>query len=156
MELLLWLLLAAAALHVVEEWLWPGGFLDWFRRFAPFAAALTPGLAVVVNAAFLALVLAAAILAEDRLVLSLSAAALCFVNGLLHVVGTIKTREYSPGVVTGALLYLPLAVAVYAAADAAGPGEWIASILLGIGYQAAVVAGLRLRVATGSVRAPTR
>jgi hypothetical protein len=35
MVLALWLVVAASACHIVEEYLWPGGFLDAMRRTAP-------------------------------------------------------------------------------------------------------------------------
>jgi hypothetical protein len=37
-------------------------------------------------------------------------AALLFSNAVFHVVGTIQSRRYSPGVVTGVLAYVPLAL----------------------------------------------
>jgi hypothetical protein len=155
MELVLWLLLAAAILHVVEEWVWPGGFLSWFRDFAGFAEGLSQRLAVGVNMAFLALMLAAALLADTNPRFSLSAASLCFTNGLLHVVGTARTNRYSPGLVTGALLYLPLAVAAYAAAaDEIDAADWIGSIVLGAAYQAAAIGAMLLRLRSSSLRTP--
>jgi hypothetical protein len=36
-------------------------------------------------------------------------ASLLFSNACFHVVGTIRSRRYSPGVVTGVLAYMPLA-----------------------------------------------
>ena len=147
MELVLWLLLVAAVLHVVEEWLWPGGFLSWLRQFAGFAQGLSRRLAVGVNVAFLAFMLAAALVADTNPRFSLSAASLCFTNGLLHVVGTARTKRYSPGLVTGALLYLPLAVAAYAAAaDEIDATDWIASLILGASLQAAAIGAMLLRL----------
>jgi hypothetical protein len=32
------------------------------------------------------------------------------INGLLHVLGTAGSRSYSPGVITGTVLYLPLGI----------------------------------------------
>jgi Protein of unknown function with HXXEE motif len=146
MELVLWLLLVAAVLHVVEEWVWPGGFLSWFRELVGFAEGLSMRLAVAVNAAFLALMAAAAIVADANPRFSLSAASLCFANGVLHVVGTVRTNRYSPGLVTGAVLYLPLAVAAYAAAaDEIDAADWIASLGLGASYQAAAIGAMILR-----------
>jgi hypothetical protein len=147
MELVLWLLLVAAVLHVVEEWLWPGGFLSWLRQFAGLAQGLSRRLAVGVNVAFLAFMLAAALVADTNPRFSLSAASLCFTNGLLHVVGTARTNRYSPGLVTGSLLYLPLAVAAYAAAaDEIDATDWIASLILGASLQAAAIGAMLLRL----------
>jgi hypothetical protein len=61
MTLALWLVVAAAAVHVTEECLWPGGFLDAMRRTAPrLAFAVNPTMAVVINAMFIAGTIAAA------------------------------------------------------------------------------------------------
>src|SRR5205085_12209201 len=37
-------------------------------------------------------------------------AAIAAANGLFHIRATMRTRKYSPGLVTGTLLYIPLAV----------------------------------------------
>ena len=34
-----WLPLVAVALHLVEEFAWPGGFADWYRDYRPERAA---------------------------------------------------------------------------------------------------------------------
>jgi hypothetical protein len=43
----------------------------------------------------------------------LALAALLFSNAIFHVVGTLQTKRVSPGVRTGLLLYVPLALAGY-------------------------------------------
>jgi hypothetical protein len=43
----------------------------------------------------------------------LAVAALLFSNAVFHVVGSIRTGSRSPGVVTGVLLYVPLALYGY-------------------------------------------
>lgn len=114
MSWVLWLVVAASAAHVVEEYLWPGGFLDAMRRTAPaFAFAVNVPVAIVINALFLAGVVVAAIVGPQAPVLALSAAALVAVNGWAHVAGTVRGKRYAPGTVTGLLLYQPLAVLAY-------------------------------------------
>ena len=45
-----WAPLAAAGLHIAEEFVWPGGFGDWDRAYRPaIRQSITPGLHVVVN-----------------------------------------------------------------------------------------------------------
>ncbi len=44
----------------------------------------------------------------------MSVAALLLINGCVHMLACFKIREYVPGVVTGVLLYMPLAVWGYA------------------------------------------
>ena len=56
MNIVFWLPGIFAALHIFEEFVWPGGFLDWYRRYRPeISASLTPRFVIVVNAALLAI-----------------------------------------------------------------------------------------------------
>ena len=114
MKLLFAAMFAAAVLHVLEEYKLPGGFLDLMRRVRPgWASAITPGFALTINAAFLTLCAAAVFWGEAQPVFGLSVAGLLLVNGLAHVVASLRLRTYAPGAVTGLLLYLPLSIATY-------------------------------------------
>jgi hypothetical protein len=127
-----WAPLVAASLHIVEEFVWPGGFAAWDRTFRPeIKASITPRLHVIVNAALLYLCLAVAVAGQPDGMLTIGSAhlrsvpqawgpalwigvaALLASNTMFHVVGALQTRRYSPGIVTGVALYLPLAVAGY-------------------------------------------
>lgn len=133
-------LFGAAILHLIEEYVYPGGFPAFMKAMAPaFAPFVTSSFAVVSNGVFLLLCLAAALVGREALIFSLSIASLCGVNGLVHVVGMLRARQYAPGVVTGALLYLPLAVLAYYLSIRSGElSVWpvISSIFLGLVYQA--------------------
>jgi hypothetical protein len=146
----LWAILGAAALHVAEEYRYPGGFLAAMRAVAPrLAGAATPALAVLVNGAFLALVLAAAAIGTRSLLFSLSVAALVAVNGAGHCLGSLRLRRYLPGTVTGAALYLPLAAAAYIAAvrdEQVGLATAVAAGVLGIAWNALPALYLVIRV----------
>lgn len=108
-----WLPLIAVALHLVEEFAWPGGFADWYRDYRPErAASVTTAFLVGINAVLVVLALAAALLGRRPygvalwlVVVSIGAA-----NGVFHLWATLRTRRYSPGVATGVLVYVPLAV----------------------------------------------
>jgi len=50
------------------------------------------------------------VVGEKVLVFSMSVAGLLFINGLMHIIGCIRVKGYAPGVITGALLYVPLSV----------------------------------------------
>ncbi len=113
-----WAPLAAASLHIVEEFIWPGGFAEWDRAYRPaIRHSITPRFHVMINAGLLLLCLQIALLRglmrTDRQWLAVSAwlalAALLASNAAFHVVGTVRTRRYSPGVVTGVFLYVPMA-----------------------------------------------
>lgn len=138
MSWVLWLVVAAAAAHVAEEFWLPGGFLAAMRRTAPaFAFAATVPAAVVINAMFLAGTVAAAIVGARAPVFALSTAALIAVNGWVHVAGTLRERRYLPGVMTGLLVNQPVAALAYLEFAHAGlltGGVLAASLLLGAGY----------------------
>lgn len=112
-----WAPLGAASLHIVEEFFLPGGFAEWDRRNRPdYARTITRRLHIIVNALLLLLCLQVATLGFTAAGVAtwLGLMALLASNGLWHLVGAIRTRSYSPGMVTGLLLYLPLAIYGYA------------------------------------------
>ena len=139
MSWVLWAVAAAGVVHVIEEFGWPGGFLQQIRRVAPrLASAATPRFAAVVNGLMLSLCGMAALRGRRSPVFALSAAALALVNGLVHVGASVRARRYVPGLVSGALAYLPLGLAAYASFARAGllsARTLLASVLLGLAWQ---------------------
>ena len=122
MTWLWWAPLGAAVFHMVEEFVYPGGFARWDRSYRPaIRSSITPRLHVVINVALLLACAQVGFLGgeTDREVRGigvfawLALAALLFSNALFHVVGTVRTRTRSPGVITGVLLYLPMAFVGY-------------------------------------------
>lgn len=106
----LWMLVGAAALHVVEEYL-----LDW-RSWAQELSgiALTWDTFWLANAGFLLLACAAAWLGARRPALSLVLPSLTLINGLFfHIGPTLFVGRLSPGVITATLLYLPISIWVF-------------------------------------------
>jgi Protein of unknown function with HXXEE motif len=152
----LWAIVGASALHVGEEYLYPGGFLRAMRAVAPrFTGAATPWFAVLVNGAFLVLVVAAAAIGTRSLLFSLSIAALVGVNGAGHCLGSLRLRRYLPGTLTGAVLYLPLCATVYLFAvrdEDLGLVTGVAAGALGLGWNA--IPGLYLFVRAQLHRPP--
>jgi hypothetical protein len=107
------MLLVAVAAHLVEEFLWPGGFGPWYRRHYPDrAASLTPGFLVRINALLVVLAVIAGIqgVGPRGVALWLTLASISAANGFFHLLASVRTRTYSPGLVTGMLLYVPLAI----------------------------------------------
>ena len=109
----LWLPALAIAAHLFEEFVWPGGFARWYREYPPgYSAAVSTQFLVLINALFVALALIPPLLGATArgfaywVVVALIAGA----NGLFHVTATLRTKRYSPGLVTGVALYLPLAI----------------------------------------------
>ena len=95
-------------LHVLEE---APGFVAWFNSLVP--RGITQNLFLSVNAVALAvtilitLLVAASPNQSSGLLLAAWVGFLMVANGLFHLVGTITHARYCPGVVTGALVYLP-------------------------------------------------
>ncbi|HVA56088.1 MAG TPA: HXXEE domain-containing protein [Gammaproteobacteria bacterium] len=109
-----WLPAICVLLHIFEEFAWPGGFLAWHRGYQPrFATSITPRFAVVGNALLLMATLVLGLMGPTwsrGLSLWLTLVALLAGNATFHIAGALRMRRYSPGIVTGVLLYLPLCV----------------------------------------------
>ena len=106
--------LLASVIHMVEEYFYPGGFLDVMRRLNPkFAPLVTVPMAIIINGLQLLLCTVAIAVGKTVLVFSMSVAGLLFINGLMHIMGCVRVRGYTPGVITGVLLYMPLSVYAY-------------------------------------------
>ncbi len=108
-----WLPLVAIALHLIEEFAWPGGFPEWYRWYRPErAASVTTAFLVRINALFVAMALVAGVMGFKPygVAVWLVVASIAAANGAFHIWATILRRRYSPGVVTGCIVYLPLAV----------------------------------------------
>jgi hypothetical protein len=128
-----WAPLGAAALHIGEEFGYPGGFSSWDREYRPsIKSSITPRLHIVVNALLLVACASVAIsgMPGTAIVVGgfrfrspipvwlsvpawLTLAALLASNAVFHLVGTYQTKRLSPGVRTGLLLYVPVALAGY-------------------------------------------
>lgn len=136
--LLVWLLVAAYAAHVLEEWF--GGFPEWLALVAGGPLPRDAFLAINGVALVAMIVVArAATRSDSRGWLAIAVAALLFVNGLLHILGSIATGVYSPGLITGAVLYLPLGqLALLRAWQQAPDGFFARGVLAGLAVHAFV------------------
>ena len=117
MTWIFWAPLCAAILHIFEEFVLPGGFAAWYRRYRPeIQKSITPRFLVIINALLLMLCYNVVALRSrpEGVGLWLMVTALLASNAIWHVVGAVKTRSYSPGIITGLLLYVPLAFYGYA------------------------------------------
>jgi hypothetical protein len=115
-------------MRITEEFVWPGGFSQWDRDYRPrFRNSIAPGLHIVVNSLLVGLCISVALAGTGQAGGTVAGvyfrnaippayaahgwivlAALLFSNAGFHLLGTHATRRYSPGVVTGVLLYVPL------------------------------------------------
>jgi len=132
--------LVVSLIHMGEEYLYPGGFIEVMRHLNPkFAPLLTVPIAVIINGLQLLLCIVAIAVGENALAFSMSVAALLFINGLVHLIGCVRVKGYAPGVVTGILLYVPLSVYAYYFFIKSGQltlSGMIVSGVLGLLYQA--------------------
>ena len=139
MEWLTWAPLGAAVLHISEEFVLPGGFTAWYRRYRVDASKVTPRFLIVVNAALLLGCVQVALLGRTApgifywMVISAALAA----NGIWHIRASVKSHAYSPGVVTGTIIYVPLAIygfCVFVRSGEASPGAALAAGIIGGSY----------------------
>jgi len=104
-----WLFPATYAVHIAEE-LWGGeGFVAWFARIA--GVELTAGQFLLWNVCALLLMSASIILTMryKRLrPLLLAYGMSILLNALSHLIISIYTISYSPGMLSGLLLWVPL------------------------------------------------
>jgi Protein of unknown function with HXXEE motif len=109
-----WALLAASCAHVVEEYVYPGGFLENAKEVAPeaFEHASTP-IIVGVNASMILGCLNAALMRKRTPFFGLSMASLLFFNSILHTGASLRLKKYSPGLITSLCLYVPISIAAF-------------------------------------------
>ena len=137
--LLVWLLVASYVAHVAEEWF--GGFPEWLALVA--GQPLPRGAFVAINAVAMAVMAVGAWASTRRESLgwlAIAIAALLFVNGVLHLLGSIVTRSYSPGLFTGIVLYVPLGQLALMRAWDQAPSLFWRGIAVGVAAHAVVSA----------------
>lgn len=99
------------AIHVAEE---APGFVAWFNALV--TPGITQGSFLSVNATALIITIVIAVLlmtSREKAACVVAVAWVGFLmlaNGLFHLVATVVHWRYSPGVITGSLLYLPLSI----------------------------------------------
>ena len=115
MSLLSWSLAGAASLHIIEEFAFPGGFKAWWCAYKPdIAASVSNRFLIIINGILIAfsVIVALAVSAPkgNGVAAWLTLAALLFSNAIFHIIGAIQTQRYSPGMISGIVLYIPLAI----------------------------------------------
>jgi hypothetical protein len=113
-SLLALLLTIAVMLHVTEEFLYPGGFADWYARLLPPKTVKknNTGFLVWINTLMMCVCALALYFGDTGLghTLWYYNAAIAAANACFHLWGVFKLKTYSPGVITGTVLYIPLFV----------------------------------------------
>lgn len=135
------LLTVAVMLHVTEEFLFPGGFVDWYARLLPPKTLKknNTGFLVWINTLMMFVCALALYFGNTGLGYTLwyFNAAIAAANACFHLWGAIKLKAYSPGIVTGVLLYIPLLIIGTQQLVCSGAiplHKAIVAIVLGVGY----------------------
>ena len=141
MNWLSWAPLVAASLHIIEEFVFPGGFPAWDRQYRPqFRSSISPRFHIFINGLLLIACYDVGVLGMKPVGVAawLTVMALLCTNGIWHVVGAFRTRTYSPGMITGLFLYVPLTVYGYAhflGSGAASVPTALIALAIGASYQ---------------------
>ncbi|MFN2480920.1 MAG: HXXEE domain-containing protein [Pyrinomonadaceae bacterium] len=102
-----WLLPVTYAAHVFEEW--RGGFPAWWSRLTGVELSVERFLGLNESAlALMTVGVVTAYMARQLRWLFVAFGAVAAINAAAHLVASAATLSYSPGAVTGALLWLPL------------------------------------------------
>src|SRR5580704_1950330 len=140
-SLLAILLTIAVMLHVTEEFLFPGGFPEWYARLVPPKTTnkSTTGFLVWINTLMMCANAFALYFGDTLHGYSIwyYNAAIAAANACFHIWGVFKLKAYSPGVVTGTLLYIPLFIEgtiQLVSSDKLPLQRAIVAILVAVGY----------------------
>ena len=131
--------LAAAALHITEEFVIPGGFPAWYRRYTPDPSRITPRFLAIVNGVLLVACGDIALLGRTPIGAAkwLTIAVIQASNGCWHGWASYRSHTYSPGTITGVAVYLPAAIygfVEFARSGLASPGTAAGALLIGGSY----------------------
>ena len=135
------MLTIAAMLHVTEEFLFPGGFQEWYALLIPpkTVKKSNTGFLVWINTVMMCACAFSLYYGNTLHGYSIwyYTAAIAAANACFHLWGLAKLKIYSPGVVTGTFLYIP--IFVIGTIQLVGSGELplykaIVAIAIGIGY----------------------
>ena len=111
-----WLATAAISVHFIEEYAM--NFPGWALRF--FSMPITSEDFHLVNASVSLYAIACAAVGWRVPAFSLTIAALLGLNGVFHAGASFIVGGYSPGAISGVVLFLPVAAAMYRDAFRAG------------------------------------
>ena len=114
LQSLLWALPAFLCIHVVEEFCYPGGFIQWMAAFNPRRIKSTRYY-IAINTVGIVVGIIIALTAKDIIGYCVYVFLVTFMatNGLSHLIAAIQERAYCPGCVSGPLLFIPLAIVSY-------------------------------------------
>lgn len=145
-EYLLWITLAAYAIHVLEE-----ATLNW-KNWAVHSLKLVNvewAIFDIANMAVMFIAISAAMVGWKLPAYGLIIPALMLINGLFfHILPTLIQRTFSPGVITATLLFMPISMWIYYEAYLDGVLSWevvATSLILGGLLMGSPILFLKLR-----------
>jgi hypothetical protein len=115
-HLLFILLPVSIVVHIIEEFVFPGGFIRWYKLYKPeIAESIKPKILAITN---ILLVIGSANSIVNgvniiSVIMWLIFASIIGYNIYYHVKGVILTKVYSPGIISSLILYLPLTLFGY-------------------------------------------
>jgi hypothetical protein len=136
----LWLPALAVAAHLIEEFVWPGRFMTWYRQYPTgYTTEVSTRFVVIINLVLVALALLPPLLGPTPRGFAIWIVVACVgaANAVFHIIAVMRTRQYSPGVVTGVVAYLPLAIIGGAYLWRSGriaTGTLVQAVVIGIAY----------------------
>lgn len=139
-SLWVWLFPGTYAIHLVEEAYGGEGFGNWARHLVGRSVRPLP-FWIVSCALWLLMAVAVVVPGPPAYRLLLMSALGCIVgsNAIVHLVGTLVTRVYSPGLVTGLLCWLPLGTAALWRSWQTGPQAlWWLGVVAGVAVHGCV------------------
>jgi len=111
---IVWLLPLAFIFHLLEEYFADPGLAAWISDF--FDTDLSINDFIFINAIAFGILFLFAITytfwnANNMILLAIGT--LFFVNGIIHLLASLYTLSYVPGIVTGLVIYIPLGLVVF-------------------------------------------
>ena len=106
-KILFWILPISVLLHIIEEFIFPGGFMVWDRDYRPgISKNKHPRFLIIINVLLFAICFNPIMsgLNSGGIEWWLSIVSILFVNSYFHIKGVIVLKKYSPGVVGTAKL----------------------------------------------------
>lgn len=127
-------------LHLAEEWFGGEGFAVWTQRALGQPVSTTRFL--ILNAVVWPLFAVLTLAAMKKPALSwflTSFGTVVVINAALHGLGALVSSSYSPGLVTGLLLYVPVgSLAIRSGHQELSPGTFARAVLFGVAVHAVV------------------
>jgi hypothetical protein len=111
---IVWFIPTAYLAHLFDEYFSGQSLPEWFSGV--FKVNLSLSDFIIINSFGLAATILIAVLYSMNKVNNFGIAALgtlFFVNGIIHPAASVLTASYSPGTITGLIIYLPLSLLIF-------------------------------------------